>query len=172
MQLHICNRFLTCVIVYSIHLWHWCVAKPPHVVFIVADDYGYNDIGYHGSEILTPNLDKLSGDGVRLENYYVQPICTPTRSQLMSGRYQVSIRFLINSHITGMLLSDWLATCRIAALMVIFVLLSKRHLLQKEAQAVSSIFRISRYPCCFIQSGRLQAVDSEAVSLGEKVKAL
>ncbi|XP_072036038.1 arylsulfatase B-like isoform X2 [Amphiura filiformis] len=66
-----------------------CIAKPPHVIFILADDYGYNDVGYHGSEIKTPNIDKLSGEGVRLENYYVQPICTPTRSQLLSGRYQI-----------------------------------------------------------------------------------
>ncbi|OWF39966.1 hypothetical protein KP79_PYT04298 [Mizuhopecten yessoensis] len=64
-------------------------AKQPHILFVLADDYGYNDIGYHGSEIKTPNLDKLSAEGVRLENYYVQPICTPTRSQLMSGRYQI-----------------------------------------------------------------------------------
>ncbi|XP_060066095.1 arylsulfatase B-like [Ylistrum balloti] len=63
--------------------------KQPHILFVLADDYGYNDIGYHGSEIKTPNLDKLSAEGVRLENYYVQPICTPTRSQLMSGRYQI-----------------------------------------------------------------------------------
>ena len=68
--------------------------KPPHVIFILADDYGYNDVGYHGSEIKTPNIDRLSGNGVRLENYYVQPICTPTRSQLMSGRYQVSMYYL------------------------------------------------------------------------------
>ena len=65
----------------------------PNVVFILADDYGFNDIGYHGREhgsaIQTPNLDKLAGDGVKLENYYVQPICSPTRSQLLSGRYQV-----------------------------------------------------------------------------------
>lgn len=66
-------------------------SKKPHVLFILADDYGYNDIGYHGSEIKTPNLDKLASQGVKLENYYVQPICTPTRSQLMSGRYQVMI---------------------------------------------------------------------------------
>ncbi|KAJ8310971.1 hypothetical protein KUTeg_011477 [Tegillarca granosa] len=64
-------------------------SKRPHVLFILADDYGYNDIGYHGSEIKTPNLDKLASQGVKLENYYVQPICTPTRSQLMSGRYQI-----------------------------------------------------------------------------------
>ncbi|XP_030848937.1 arylsulfatase J [Strongylocentrotus purpuratus] len=65
----------------------------PNVVFILADDYGFNDVGYHGrsqgSAILTPNLDRLAGEGVKLENYYVQPICSPTRSQLMSGRYQI-----------------------------------------------------------------------------------
>lgn len=64
-------------------------SSQPHILFVLADDFGYNDIGYHGSEIKTPNLDKLAGDGIRLENYYVQPICTPTRSQLLSGRYQV-----------------------------------------------------------------------------------
>ncbi|GFS14723.1 arylsulfatase I [Elysia marginata] len=63
--------------------------KPPNIVFIVADDYGFHDIGYHGSEFQTPNLDKLANGGVKLENYYVQPICSPTRSQLMTGRYQI-----------------------------------------------------------------------------------
>lgn len=64
-------------------------AQQPHVVFILADDYGWYDVGYHGSEIKTPNLDRLSAKGVRLENYYVQPICTPSRNQLMTGRYQI-----------------------------------------------------------------------------------
>ncbi|KAL0965326.1 hypothetical protein UPYG_G00279800 [Umbra pygmaea] len=63
--------------------------NPPHIVFILADDFGWNDVGYHGSEINTPNLDKLSAKGVRLENYYVQPLCTPSRNQLMTGRYQI-----------------------------------------------------------------------------------
>ena len=61
----------------------------PNVVFILADDFGYNDIGYHGSEIHTPNLDRLADTGVKLENYYVQPVCSPSRSQLLTGRYQV-----------------------------------------------------------------------------------
>lgn len=61
----------------------------PNIVFVLADDYGFNDVGYHGSRIRTPNLDRLAAEGVKLENYYVQPICTPTRSQLMSGRYQI-----------------------------------------------------------------------------------
>ncbi|KAK9532288.1 hypothetical protein VZT92_009679 [Zoarces viviparus] len=64
-------------------------AERPHVVFILADDFGWNDVGYHNSEISTPNLDKLSAAGVRLENYYVQPLCTPSRNQLMTGRYQI-----------------------------------------------------------------------------------
>ncbi|MEQ2193419.1 hypothetical protein XENOCAPTIV_024830 [Xenoophorus captivus] len=64
-------------------------AQPPHIVFILADDFGWYDVGYHSSEIRTPNLDKLSAKGVRLENYYVQPVCTPSRNQLMTGRYQI-----------------------------------------------------------------------------------
>ncbi|KAK7491343.1 hypothetical protein BaRGS_00017444 [Batillaria attramentaria] len=64
-------------------------SRPPNIVFVLADDYGYHDVGYHGSRIRTPTLDRLASEGVRLENYYVQPICTPTRSQLMSGRYQI-----------------------------------------------------------------------------------
>ena len=64
-------------------------SKPPHIVFILADDYGFNDVGYHNPRIKTPNLNSLASAGVRLENYYVQPICTPTRSQLFSGRYQI-----------------------------------------------------------------------------------
>ena len=64
----------------------------PNIVFVLADDYGWNDVGYHGSEIKTPTLDRLASDGVKLDNYYVQPICSPTRSQLLSGRYQVTIK--------------------------------------------------------------------------------
>ena len=63
--------------------------RPPNILLILADDFGWHDIGYHGSEIKTPALDQLAGEGVKLERYYVQPICTPSRSQLMSGRYQV-----------------------------------------------------------------------------------
>lgn len=66
-----------------------CASKQPHIVFILADDYGYHDIGYHGTVIKTPVLDSLAANGAKLENYYVQPICSPTRSQLMTGRYQV-----------------------------------------------------------------------------------
>ncbi|XP_041480731.1 arylsulfatase B-like [Lytechinus variegatus] len=63
--------------------------RPPHIVFILADDYGFNDIGYRNPAMRTPNLDYLASEGVKLDNYYVQPICTPSRAQLMSGKYQI-----------------------------------------------------------------------------------
>ena len=61
-------------------------SEKPNILLILADDYGFHDIGYHDSEIKTPVLDELAAQGVKLENYYVQPMCTPTRSQLLSGR--------------------------------------------------------------------------------------
>ena len=54
-------------------------SKPPHILFILADDLGWSDVGFHGSVIKTPNIDKLANEGVILDNYYVQPLCTPTR---------------------------------------------------------------------------------------------
>ena len=59
----------------------------PNVIFILADDLGWHDVGFHGSDIKTPNLDKLAETGARLENYYCQPMCTPTRAALLTGRY-------------------------------------------------------------------------------------
>jgi arylsulfatase A-like enzyme len=59
----------------------------PHIIYIVADDLGWGDVGFHGSDIKTPNLDKLAQEGARLEQFYVQPMCTPTRAALLTGRY-------------------------------------------------------------------------------------
>ncbi|ESO99974.1 hypothetical protein LOTGIDRAFT_112980 [Lottia gigantea] len=62
-------------------------SKPPNIVFIVADDLGWNDVGYHNPEIKTPNIDKLAREGVILNQSYVQPLCSPSRSSFMSGYY-------------------------------------------------------------------------------------
>ena len=62
----------------------------PNIILVVADDLGYGDVGYHGSDISTPNIDRLAGQGVRLENYYVQPTCAPSRAELLTGRRSVS----------------------------------------------------------------------------------
>ncbi len=59
----------------------------PNIVYIVADDLGWKDVGFHDSNIKTPTIDKLAREGARLEQFYVQPMCTPTRAALMTGRY-------------------------------------------------------------------------------------
>lgn len=60
----------------------------PHIVHIISDDQGWRDVGFHGSpDIRTPNLDRLAAAGAKLEQFYVTPLCTPTRAALLTGRY-------------------------------------------------------------------------------------
>ncbi|KAK3594007.1 hypothetical protein CHS0354_040754 [Potamilus streckersoni] len=66
---------------------HAQLRRPPHIVLIVADDLGWNDVGWHNSQMYTPNLNKLAQNGVILNSSYVQPVCTPTRSSLLTGYY-------------------------------------------------------------------------------------
>ena len=62
--------------------------RPPNVIHIVADDLGWKDLGFQGAtDIRTPNLDRLAREGARFEQFYVQPMCTPSRAALLTGRY-------------------------------------------------------------------------------------
>ena len=62
----------------------------PHILLIVADDLGWNDVTWHGSQqVPTPNLQSLADDGLILNNYYVQPVCSPTRSSILTGRHVI-----------------------------------------------------------------------------------
>jgi arylsulfatase A-like enzyme len=65
----------------------------PNILFILADDLGYGDLGCYGAnDIRTPNLDRLAQQGVRFTDFYANgPVCTPTRCGLMTGRYQQRI---------------------------------------------------------------------------------
>ena len=59
----------------------------PNILFLLADDLGWGDVGYHGSDIRTPNIDRLVRNGVELDQHYVCPMCTPTRASLLTGRH-------------------------------------------------------------------------------------
>lgn len=67
--------------------------KPPNIIFILADDLGFNNVGYHNPNILTPHINDLatSKKGIILEQNYMQPLCTPSRSSLMTGMYPYHI---------------------------------------------------------------------------------
>jgi arylsulfatase A-like enzyme len=58
----------------------------PNVLILLADDLGWHDVGFHGSEIRTPNIDRLVSQGMRFDRAYSFPVCSPTRSGLMTGR--------------------------------------------------------------------------------------
>ncbi|WP_312336064.1 arylsulfatase [Sphingobacterium sp.] len=62
--------------------------KKPNIILILADDLGYSDLGAYGSEISTPNLDRLANEGLRLKQFYNNSICAPTRASLITGQYQ------------------------------------------------------------------------------------
>ena len=62
------------------------VQNQPNIVVIVADDLGWRDVGYHGSEIKTPVIDNLADEGIQLDRFYVHSVCSPTRASLLTGR--------------------------------------------------------------------------------------
>jgi arylsulfatase len=72
----------------------------PNIVFILADDMGFSDIGCYGSEIETPNLDELSRGGVRFSSFYNSPRCCPSRAALLTGLYshQAGMGMMVADH--------------------------------------------------------------------------
>jgi arylsulfatase A-like enzyme len=63
-------------------------AKQPDIVFFLIDDLGFADCGFNGGkDIKTPNIDRLAKSGTIIDSHYVQPVCSPTRSTLLTGRY-------------------------------------------------------------------------------------
>ena len=65
----------------------------PNIIIMTADDLGWNDVGFHGSSIETPSLDRLAAEGIELTRFYTNPVCTPTRAALMTGRDPVEMGF-------------------------------------------------------------------------------
>ena len=77
--------FRLLIFVFATGAW---AADRPNVIIIFTDDQGYGDLSCHGNPILeTPNFDKLHSESVRFDNFHVAPVCTPSRSELMTGLY-------------------------------------------------------------------------------------
>ncbi len=66
-------------------------AKRPNILFILADDMGFSDIGCYGGEVSTPNIDKLAAGGIKLRSFYNNARCCPTRASLLTGQYPHSV---------------------------------------------------------------------------------
>lgn len=82
---------------------HAAEAPQPNIVFLLIDDLGYADCGFNGGkDIATPNIDKLAHEGAIIDSHYVQPVCSPTRSALMTGRYatHTGVYTIVRPHTT------------------------------------------------------------------------
>jgi arylsulfatase A-like enzyme len=64
-----------------------CASQQPNLVLILVDDLGWGEVGYHGGRAPTPHIDRMSEEGLRFNRMYSQPICTPSRTALLTGRY-------------------------------------------------------------------------------------
>ena len=90
--------------------------KQPNIVHIVADDLGWKDVGFNGcTDIRTPNIDKLVAGGAKFTQFYTQPMCTPTRACLMTGRYPwrygvARAACLVQARATSLNLCSWLGS--------------------------------------------------------------
>ncbi|MGB0582512.1 MAG: sulfatase-like hydrolase/transferase, partial [Limisphaerales bacterium] len=72
---------------------HAAKPKRPHVILIMTDDQGGWDYGFKGNSVVqTPHLDAMAKRGAHMTRFYVSPVCTPTRANLMTGRYNYRTR--------------------------------------------------------------------------------
>jgi arylsulfatase/arylsulfatase A len=82
------SKVIACVGLMTIVASEIFAADRPNVLIVLTDDQGYGDLGYHKNPILkTPNIDAFAKAGVRMTQFYVSPVCSPTRASLMTGRY-------------------------------------------------------------------------------------
>lgn len=84
--------------------------SPPHIIFVLVDDWGWNDVGYRSTYLdwATPSIDKIVKEGIALENYFTHSFCVPTRAALMTGRFAGRMGLLddLNSKLDGLPLSE------------------------------------------------------------------
>lgn len=79
-------RLTFCLLLLAASWLNAAAGSKPNIVFIIADDLGWADVALHGGSAPTPQLDKLAKEGLELTHHYVAPVCSPTRTGLMTGR--------------------------------------------------------------------------------------
>ncbi|WNJ17626.1 arylsulfatase [Pontibacter sp. G13] len=85
-------------------------SKRPNILLIITDDQGYGDLGLHGNpDVRTPNIDAWAQQSVQLKQFYVSPVCAPTRAALMSGQYSMRTG-VYDTHNGGSLMSSEVRT--------------------------------------------------------------
>lgn len=73
-------------------------SERPNIILVMTDDQGYGDLGVHGNDIIdTPHLDRFAGEPLGMDRFYVNPLCTPNRASLMTGRYYLRTLILNTS---------------------------------------------------------------------------
>ncbi|XP_053214261.1 arylsulfatase J-like [Panonychus citri] len=83
-------KLIVCTLIVSSLFQSICNHERPNILLIIVDDLGWDDLSYTGNDFIsTPNIDTLAKEGVKLSNYYVQPICSPSRSSLLSGYHPI-----------------------------------------------------------------------------------
>ncbi|MEM1114236.1 MAG: arylsulfatase [Pseudomonadota bacterium] len=111
-------------------------ASQPNIVLIVADDLGWRDVGYHHSEIRTPVIDQLAGEGLTFNRFYVQPACSPTRAALLTGKSPMRLGILAplsKNNPTGLPLDEETLAERLKSLGYQTALTGKWHLGPRNA---------------------------------------
>ena len=84
------KRFILIVFVVFNSCYSPIENKTPNVIIIMTDDQGFGDLGINQNpNIITPNIDKFANKSIQFNNFFVSPVCAPTRSSLMTGRYSL-----------------------------------------------------------------------------------
>ena len=96
------RNFTIPLIIVGVSLSVSLLATQPNFIVIFTDDQGYGDLSVTGNEIIdTPHLDRLAREGAWLKQFYVSPVCTPTRAHLMTGRYHFRTLQTVSAPLCG-----------------------------------------------------------------------